>query len=124
MKRAAPIISLVLIVIALVWLAPNGGHGQDRTDERLASLETRVSILETTVPSAASPVTSLAMAPTATPESFTIVGTVTVTGDADTLLTVGDNCFGVHGFDDITDEAPVTVKDGSGDIIALDRLTD
>lgn len=118
------LIAMICIVIAVLAFStlPLRSSGQDNTDERLAGLEARVSILETSL---AGSETSLAEVGTVIPEeNFYIAGQLSVTGDPSSLRfnEPGWECEGIGSFSDLKNGSAVTVTDGSGNLISTGRL--
>lgn len=58
---------------------------------------------------------------TTSPATFTLTGTFSLTENA---LTLGDNCEGTGGYDDIREGTSVTVYGANGDVIATGELGD
>lgn len=102
-------VKLALILVALV-VAGCGG-----------TAPTPQIILVTAPPAVTVTVTATPPAPTGTPETFRLSGTLSLdTG----VVNYGSakSCSGTGGYSDIVQGAPVTVRDGAGDVIATGVL--
>ena len=115
MKR----LGLVVAVLVLAVVAWRPVTGQDNYEERIASLETRVALLEAGTPVAASASAS---------GTHTFKGTVTVTGSQTNLVegTLEDDreCYGRPGseYADLDVGLAVTVRDDTGKILAASTV--
>lgn len=126
---------LMLITAALLatvaWFT-RPATGQDRTDERLADLETRVAILESRVgeqPDVYPGQSTFAPAPSPTSTSLVIRGYVLVTAPRavfalDFVSGAGGEaiCIGRFGLADFAEGAAVTVRDESGRVVGASYL--
>lgn len=57
-----------------------------------------------------------------TPKTFTLRGTMTLTGDNIPTGDTSEDCTGYSGFDDISEGASVTVYDSTGKVVASGAL--
>lgn len=112
-------VMLCVMVMLAVW---SPASSQDDYAERIADLETRVTLLEATV-------AAIQEAPVSTPvaETFTIEGTFVLTGrsgDDYFISTFSGDCLGKGGFDDIYAGAQVRVTDEAGALLGVGELED
>jgi hypothetical protein len=107
----------VLVVGAFVVFSP--ATGQDRTEERLSALETRVAVLEQRVKAG-----SVGEATTEVPETtYTLTGEISLLGLDNSFTLTAPSCVGDGGYDDFREGTGVTVRDQAGAIIATGSLT-
>lgn len=115
---------MIATVVMLLAVVAVPATGQDRTEERLSALETRVAELEAVVlHDARSSVSS------DTGETYTLTGEFTLNGrshgtssnPATIYATTRGLCEGTRGFDDLTAGVAVTIRDDTGTTIAIGR---
>lgn len=122
MKRLTALVALAAMAFTVfAFFSP--ATGQDRTEERLSALETRVAVLEGEAGSPARSSTSAT--------SHTITGTITIIGQivgssdrtSGVIEPIDDTfCTGGGGFDDIRNGASVVVRDQTGVTIATGNI--
>jgi len=113
---------LVCVVLAVAVWSP--ASSQDDYADRIADLESRVTLLEASVAA----LQGGQDAPAATPaaETFTIRGEFLLRGGSDAyyLSSRSGACSGRGGFDDILAGAQVRVRDQSGTLLGIGELVE
>jgi hypothetical protein len=120
MKRFTAALAIVSVaIVGFVALSP--ASGQDRTEERLSALETRVAVLEQRVKIDAIGGTDAASSETPA-ATYTLTGEITLYGRDHSRYVTAPACVGVGGYDDLRPGTGVTVRNQDGTIIATGAL--
>ncbi len=130
MARALVVLAVILgtVIGARIVLISPAADAQDRTEERLNALETRVAEQDARIQALEDRPEGPGRAPTAagaaTPPSpvYTITGDYRLRLDIDGESLLGGSCTGWGVYRDIKEGTPIIVNSGSGQIIGYGQL--